>query len=75
MVILILFPTFCYANHTRGSICFIPLVENTQLDCCRLLSSSAADNKLNCTPTGLASEVNNTTSLVNLPPGVNIIGL
>lgn len=46
MVILILFPTFCYANQTRGSICFIPPVENTQLDCCSLLSSCDANNNL-----------------------------
>lgn len=33
MVILILFPTFNCANHTRGSIRMIPPVENTLLDC------------------------------------------
>lgn len=33
MVILILFPTFYCANHTRGSICVTPAVENMQLDC------------------------------------------
>lgn len=33
MVILILFPTFNCANHTRGSIRMIPPVENMLLDC------------------------------------------
>lgn len=33
MVILILFPTFYCANHTRGSIRVTPAVENMQLDC------------------------------------------
>lgn len=63
MLILILFPT-SHANHTRGSICFIPLVENTQLDCRRLLSSCDTDNKLYCsTPFGLTRKVNNASSL------------